>query len=337
MTGKELTILVTAVGGELGQSLIKALRLSTTSVVCYGTDIVPDSVGSAFVEKFFQVPPATHQDQYIEELNDICRNLNIDLVIPASEPEIVLLSRFGNMPCGSLVICQPEHAIHTFGDKLNCMDAMEDIVDLALYADGTDQSQVERLLSASGFPVVVKPRRSSGSRQLSIVNNRQQLTAALSNMDLPLVQDFIDDHFGEFSVGAFKSEKITSVICFKRELGPGGASWDAENLHDEDVMSYARKIIEGSQLTGSVNIQVRKSSNGVRLLEINPRFSSLVAVRALSGFTDLEWSIDLALGRASKIASLPFRGVKFKRFIHEVVDVGEGFGTVSDWMPRNSL
>lgn len=331
-------VLVTGVGGDLGQAVVKALRLSTRPMVCHGCDMDGSGVGSAFVDSFHVVPRADDMT-YVEVLDHLCSSLAVHAVVPASEPEIQALSVLGTpqrLPCGVPIVCQQASWIEAYGDKLACMKALCSKIELAPFVDGIDRLAVAKLVEQVGFPLVVKSRRSSGSRSLRLANNHADLDAALATTHLPLVQAFIDASRGEFSVGVFVCDDFSSAIAFERDLGPGGCSWFAETSTDESVLEYAKKIARSSCLTGSANIQVRKTSEGVRLLEINPRFSSLVAARAACGFRDVEWSLELALGRTPDRADPQFKHIRFRRFFHEVVDFGDGFRTALEWRPREA-
>jgi len=78
-------------------------------------------------------------------------------------------------------------------------------------------------------------------------------------------------------------------------------------------------------------VQVRKSAAGVRLLEVNARFSSLAPARAYAGFRDVEWSVVLALGREPEVPRDGYRPIKFHRFVHEMVDDGSGYAPIPQW------
>lgn len=336
MITSSLRVLVTAVSGDLGQALVKALRLNALS--CHGCDMDGTGVGSAFVESFHVVTSAD-DPSYIDVVDRLCCALAIDALVPGSEPEIRVLSRLGVPPrlplSGTPIVCQDGKWLETYGDKLACLNALVGNVELAPFADGSDRQAVARLMGEVDFPVVVKSRLSSGSRGKQIVRNDRELDVALAAMPLPLVQGFIDASGGEFSVGAFVCEEFSSVIAFKRDLGPVGCSWFAETSTDESVIDYAMRIARASGLKGSANIQVRKSLKGVRLLEVNARFSSLVAARAVCGFRDAQWSVELALGRHPE-APGRFKQIRFRRFFHELVDLGAGFAAVSEWAPREA-
>jgi len=333
-----IRILVTAVGGDLGQALIKALRLSKRSIGCYGCDMDGEGIGGAFVDSFVVVPRAD-DPRYVDVLDRLCSSKNIHAIVPGSESEIYVLSRLGRpprLPGGAAIICQDASWIDTYGDKLACMNALDGKVELAPFADGTNHQTVSRLIDEVGFPLVVKSRRSSGSRSVRRAYNRTQLDDALRETPNPLVQAFIDASEQEFSIGIFVCEHFASAIAFQRDLGPVGCSWVAETSRDEAVLKYARSIAEITDVKGSANIQVGKTAEGIRLFEINPRFSSLVAARAACGFRDAEWSVELALGLTPEIPKSDFKNIRFRRFFHELLDFGEGFKAASEWSPGES-
>lgn len=339
MTSSILRILVTGVEGDLGQALVKALRLCQDPLEIYGCDVEGAGIGGAFVDRFYQVPYADVAN-YLNILDSICRTHEIQAVVPGSEQEIEVLARLGSppkLPGGAVVVCQEAAWIEIHGDKLRCMEALEGKVELARFADGSDSEAVARLTAEVGFPVVVKSRKSSGSRTLRIAHNQDEFATYLAEVPLPFAQQYIDAEGGEFSIGLFAGRQSESAIAFQRQLGGPGLSWFAEKSDDLQVLNYSQLISKVIRLQGSANVQVRKSRFGVRLLEINPRFSSLAAARAICGFRDVEWSVKMALGR--EIALPPandYKWIRFQRFYHELVDLGDGFQAIAKWCPRKS-
>jgi biotin carboxylase len=334
---RSITVLVTGVGGDFGQALTKALRIAASPMRIVGCDMDAAGIGSAFVDEYADVPPARNAAGYVEAIDALCRRLAVEAVVPGSEVEINVLGALGSpprLPSGAAVVCQRSDWVDTYGDKLNCMRALNAAVPVAPFADGLDRNAVEKLIGADGFPLVVKPRRASGSRFIRIVNDTDALAAALSQVPGPIVQGYLPDVGGEFSVGLFACPAFTAEIAFKRALGPVGCSWYAETTDDADVLAYARTVTRASGLQGAANLQVRKTARGVRLLEINARFSSLAAARALCGFRDVEWSVGLALGWRVGPPPLSYSQCRFRRFFHELVDSGSGYRAVPEWLPK---
>ena len=55
------------------------------------------------------------------------------------------------------------------------------------------------------------------------------------------------------------------------------------------------KIASGLNINGPVNIQCRKTDDGIIPFEINPRFSGTTPIRALFGVNEVETTIEAAL------------------------------------------
>ncbi len=90
MTPESIRVLITAVGGDLGQALVKALRLSEQRIHIVGCDSDPAGVGSAFTDAYRTVPSAKNVAPFVEAINSLCRAEKIHAVIPACEPEIAV-------------------------------------------------------------------------------------------------------------------------------------------------------------------------------------------------------------------------------------------------------
>lgn len=326
-------VLITAIDGDLGQALFKALRLDPQRFRIFGTDLAPSAVGASFVERTFVLPRADAPD-YVDALAALVRAEGIDAIVPASEAEIAALG--DETIAGAVVIAQPRHWTATFSDKLLAMRAIRGQVRLAPFADGADPRELLDLEATSGYPLVVKPRRSSGSRQVRLVRDRLELDAAISDVPDPVVQAHIGTPDSEYSVGVFRGP-FEDALVFRRTLRPGtGLSWDAESVLAPDIAAYALDVARAAGAKGSTNVQLRLTAEGPRLVELNPRFSSLVAARALCGFTDLAWSVRAGLGLELARPRSPYHLLRFRRYFHEVVDLGAGPYAVAEWLPRST-
>jgi carbamoyl-phosphate synthase large subunit len=303
-----------------------------------GVDAKSDNAGMAFVDVFSVVPSASEEDAWLETIEILCRLHSVHAILPGCEPEIHLLAKrfpYEGRLGGAVIVSQSRSWIDRYGDKLCCMNSLEGKIELAPYSDGTDRAATLKMANSVGYPLVVKPRRGSGSVAINVVSNEESLLAALESCPAPLVQGYINDDGGEFSVGLFACPQFRSAISFRRKLGHGGASWFADNTQqDLEVLAYCRKVGELCELRGACNVQVRKGRQGVQLLEVNPRFSSLVAARAACGFADLEWSLLMALGLPFAPPSGNYRSIRYLRFVHELVDFGDGFEGIDVWQPR---
>ena len=86
MDGKK--VLVTGVGGDIGQSLLKCLKDIDYEFSLLGCDIDPFAGGRALVEKFYQAPYATDSESYLQFVTGLLKSENIEYIFPTTEAEI---------------------------------------------------------------------------------------------------------------------------------------------------------------------------------------------------------------------------------------------------------
>ncbi len=333
-----IRILITALGGDLGQATVKALRLTDCHFYVIGSDSSSNGTASLFCDCFEQLPPASDAN-YIANLVKLARKHQCQIIIPSSEAEIIAISNFlesssntADLPCP--IICHPWSKINKYYDKLTCYEYLQKKIPIVPFADASDEKAVKNFFAASSFPCIVKGRCSSGSRDVHIVNNKQELSKAIESTPMPLIQQFMDAKYGEFSVGVFVQNNIKKHISFNRVIGTTGASWTAHTeFNNLQLTEYVNNIIENIDLQGSYNIQLRHGTHGIGLLEINARFSSLVAARAASGFNDVYWSILNALKMPIEFPN-EYKNIAFRRFISEGIDFGDGLVCLPEWQPR---
>ena len=80
-------ILITGIGGDIGQCVATILRESRPEIQLFGTDSHLQHGGHLFVDHFSLIPNAISSD-YLIALNRIIEENKINAIIPMSEPEV---------------------------------------------------------------------------------------------------------------------------------------------------------------------------------------------------------------------------------------------------------
>jgi carbamoyl-phosphate synthase large subunit len=287
MIKDKLNILVTGCGGDIGQSIGKILNEYTLVNNLYGCDI-SDKNAAKFIFSNFFIGLACNDPKYISNLENIVKEKNIDLIIPISEPELRFLSKLKISKIGKadLILASAE-ALEVGFDKLNTANFLKkENLPFPITHSVTTIDVIDK------FPVILKSRTGSGSSNVSIVrDNDSFVSIKKSNPDF-IVQEFLDGDSGEFTCGVFRSKGgIIRCIILKREL-MGGFTGYGEVIENKEIEKLLHNLAAKLQLTGSINVQLRLTSKGPVVFEINPRFSSTVRFRHLFGFKDVEWSIE---------------------------------------------
>ena len=309
-------ILVTGCGGDIGQSIGKILNESDFVSDIYGCDISSKNAGK-FVFKNYFIGLPFKDENYLANLERIVEEKNIDFIIPISEPELRYFSKINVLDHigKAKMITASLKALSIGFDKLATANFLEEkklpFPNTFLVSEKRDYQ----------FPVILKSRTGSGSAAVYKVEDIDELEfLRVRNPDF-IVQEYLEDELGEFTCGVFKSRSgIIRTLIFKREL-TGGYSGYGEVIKDQSIHDLLVKLAQEIDLLGSINVQLRLTSIGPVVFEINPRFSSTVLFRHMFGFKDLEWSIKDLLGIELGAYIAPEPGSKFYKGFNEYIEL----------------
>ena len=279
-------VLVTAIGGDVAQGIATILRKSFPDWCITGMDMHSRHAGSMFVDQFYEVPRASDPN-YENVLKTIVNRDAIDLVIPMSEPELLLFGLRGYEKIGKAdLLMANQLAIEIGADKLKTAQFLQSI---GIPAPWTELA--ENFLSHKHLPCIFKPRRGAGSKAVFRCETAGEVLFYRDLHKDGIVQEQLLPADQEVTCGVFRSSRgQIGVVQMLRTLVKGTTGW-AQVIEDADVRHQCSRLAEALDLRGSINVQLRITDIGPRIFEINPRFSSTVLMRHLMGFQDLIWSI----------------------------------------------
>lgn len=305
-------VLVTAAsGGSVGEQIYEALRMSHIPYYIVTTNIEAEKNGLYEADAGYLIPPAS-SNQYISKLLTICHKEKIQVLIPGSAPELDTLSKCKEKFAknGILVLTNSQEVIEICQDKLKTMEFLQK--NNLLFPKFAILSKPKLPLELK-FPVVLKPTTGGGgSRNVYLLQDQNDLNyyyQYFTKHDLvPLVQEYIGDATQEYTVGVltdFDGELLGSLVMKREVKGDLSVRTEIKNskkgqkpyvistgfsqgIVDDypEVRKYCEKIALALGSRGPLNIQCRKTSKGIYVMEINPRFSGTAAIRALLGFNE---------------------------------------------------
>lgn len=318
--GKNRKRLLFTGGGGAGSEALSRLLCQRYEVhfADADSDTKPYSVPSTH---WHQIPLAS-APTFCEELNRLCRNLGVDLLIPGVDEELLSISQArDSMACEVLV--PPVEFVKSHLDKLKSNSL--------LLAYGLPAPQSESLPEHREvpYPCIVKPRQGRGSRGVAIVHSEQELQAHVV-LSCRRPEDFIVQELllgQEYTVmmAADRTGKLCAVVPVRVRIKKG-ITLRAETDRDECVIAACVAIHAVQPVSGCYNIQLIKAETGdVKPFEINPRIST-TACLALAAGVDF---VDVYLGgekdqSCRERGLLPFRaGLGLRRSWHnEFVESG---------------
>lgn len=286
-------ILITAVGGDIGSAAVHALKGLGFGII--GIDINAFAPVRDLLDIFYQAPPAREVDAYIDFILNIIRTKNVLVFLPISEPEIEVVNnkreKFDNLDVH--LIINNKTIIDNFSDKLNVVRYLN-----RLNIQAPRTSLLAEYDETLGYPLIIKPRKSYGSKQIWIAKEREDIEYVTRKDDGTfIVQEYIGSENEEYTTGVFSDGKKVSSITFRRKLGYGGLSKEAVLTEVPFLENLSERLAMATDLIGSINIQSRRVDEKFIPFEINPRLSSTLLFRKKFGFDDAVWWVNVILGK----------------------------------------
>ena len=275
-------VLVTGIGGNVGQGIIRNIRKTNFDITVVGTNIESFSAGNHLCDLFYKVPFA-YEENYISEIIKIVTSEKIDLIIPSTDYEIYYLALHkGEVPC-EIVVSEKETASN-YLDKFLTFKHL-DKNDLAFAT-----SFLPSNYSGEFNEFILKPRKGRGSRGLKI--NPASIEGYSD--DEYMIQEL---HKGPEITTAFyvnKHKKLHGFITLDRVLENGTTTHcKVVTEYDSKLKELLEKIIKVSNIRGSANLQSIVNAKGeIMPFEINCRISGTNSIRANFGFEDVKYTLE---------------------------------------------
>ena len=291
MVNSPLNILVLAVGSPLGQSIVKALKVSRLPLDIHVADISDFAAGLYFNGVTHVILPAVKDPNFFECLRAYIHKNKIQAIFPVIAPEHEFFSKnvdyFRNAGV-EVLSCAPD-VYHLCSDKYT---SMVELRRMGIAAPDTSlcstDEEVEQFLVKNSFPVFIKPRSGASSADIFKVHERDRLFAILGAFprDYFIIQAFLDDA-RDFTAGVYVSRdrSFQETFIIEREL-KFGLSYRGIIFEDKILSNYCLKIAEVIGSYYSINIQFKIVGGQPYVYEINPRLSSTTCVRAHFGFNE---------------------------------------------------
>ena len=267
-----LTILRGSVGSPSSLSLIKELQNFGHKII--GTDANPLSSGLYLCEKGYVVPKGNYP-KYLQKILQIYDTEKPDLILPSSEDEILTLSQNKRLfdQRNIVLLCPNYDTVLTCNDKIktNIFFVENNIPTPRIY----ESKNIE-------FPSIIKPRFGKGSENVYRLDNSDDLEFYQKKIKEPIIQEFISGE--EYSVDIlsdFESNAI-SIVPRIRIQTESGISIKSKTVNEQTIIKYCKEISKKIKLIGPSCIQLIKSNNLIKFIEINPRFGggSILSIKS---------------------------------------------------------
>ena len=276
-------VLVTGIGGNVGQGIIRIINSCYNDIKVIGTNISDFSAGNHLVDVFYKVP-FSFEDNYIEKIKQIVVHEGVDLVIPSTDFEAYYLT-----------MSQQE---------ISCKIASSDFEATKIYLDKYLTYQfhkkqgfpfAESCLPSEFYgqfnPAIAKPRTGRGSRDLI-----KYITSAngLSDEEYMIQKLYVGIEITTAIYVSYITKKLIGIINLERTLENGATTYcKVVSSYNGKLKKIVQEMLKVIDLKGSFNIQsIVTSDNEIYPFEINCRISGTNSIRHHFGFKDVKYTID---------------------------------------------
>jgi len=292
------TVIVTGLGGNVGQGIVRNLRHSGLPLHIIGTNVTPFSPGNHLVDEFYQVPFA-YDEGYTSAMIALAKKAKADLIIPSTDYEVYYLSIHANqLPC--LAATSGPNAAGAYLDKYLTWEhhSKFDIPFSESFLPSAYRGQFEK--------AIAKPRKGRGSRGLL----KLKFDTSLLTDDEYMVQEMHEgDEITSAVYRSYLTNKIIGLITMVRSLENGATTYSKVVKHyDDKILAMAKKMADHSDLKGSFNIQsIVTKSGDIIPFEVNCRISGTNSIRTHFGFADVEYTArELLYGQTISTPNITF-------------------------------
>ncbi len=318
---RALRVLVTGAGGPAAVSVIKSL-CRDPSVCLLAADMDPWAAGLYLLPPDARtLIPAGLDPGFADAVLARCTALGVDVLIPTVDAEMRPLARAraGYAAAGIELMLAPERALDLTLDKLalaQCCAGHVRVPRTECFDESLDPASWE-------YPVVLKPRTGSGSRDISVVASAGEL-AALDRSAEFIVQEYLPGEEYSIDVLADTGSHVIAAVPRVRTRVDSGVSVAGRTIHDPELEHFGATVASVTGLTYIANVQARRdAADRPALLEVNPRAPGALPLTMASGVDMPRLALDSLRGRPVP-EHLDFREVAMVRFLEErFIDLAE--------------
>lgn len=244
--------------------------------------------------------PSESIDSFLSDLLQAVKKNNYDILLPMSDSTVLPVSKHRDKFLPYTAVPLPEHgAIEKATDKIELFKLASDL-DIPCSGNFVvqDRSELEKLSSELGFPVVVKSAKSRlwhGGKMLAgnvlYAKSRVELMANYDKLKVPGIPLIVQEYIPGPGVGVFalfNNSEPRAVFAHRRlrEVPyTGGPSSLRESIKAPDIEQHALKLLSKLNWHGVAMVEFKLDSrdNTFKLIEVNPRFWGSLQLAIVSG------------------------------------------------------
>jgi len=312
---KRKNILVTCVGSSMAYMIIKSLK--NYNVI--GVDMDENAVGKHFLRKFYCVKPGK---EYNNEMLSICKSEKIDMVIPGADEEVfALASMSSHFWAAGIILAMPSNSFLYQSKDVMYRHLDSHNIDTPKWILIDKAPQLLKAVKKLGYakkPVILKVAAGRGGRGVwkltygakdstfgrSSVPEKTltEMLNILQPTEMPpmIVMENLEGDFYDVDI-------LGKTIVTRKRINPVGIPFKGNVIEkNKEIIAISKKVQAVLNNPYLYDIDICLTTDGPKILEVNPRPSGSVAAMTTLGLNVYDLMVKRTFGIDEGKISIPF-------------------------------
>lgn len=293
----KLNALISDGSGGTALTIVRSLgRRDLKITVGARRNYIPSFFSKYCKERFIHTSPKKNETKYLKEMLQKVKETNYDVLFPLGTPEMQVISKHRDKfkPYVKIPLVDYD-TLERANDKAETIKiAMENDIPCPKTYFIEDFSELREIKNTLEYPVVIKPRKSTGSKGLCYVGSKDEFLSCYErvarNYRNPLIQEYIPQGGDTYGLEALFNKNFEPRALFVhkrlREYPvTGGPSTLRESVDNPEIKKLGVKLLKAFNWYGLAMVEFKMDprDNKPKLMEINPRFWGSLPLAIASG------------------------------------------------------
>lgn len=246
------------------------------------------------IEKYIEFAKSGSIDEVCQRLIALCQLDDIDVIIPMEDDYAAILSKTKKrieLETKAKCAITDSETYALVSDKEALLDFCKQH-NIGHPKTEPVNNNYKWLAETVGFPALIKPNHSEGSKGIVLVNDVKELEekapAIIAEYGDCTLQEYIqNDHYYNLmlyrtATGVFSNHTILKILRYYPIKG--GSSCFAVSIENEKMLNMCKRLLDALNWVGMADFDILEKGEGdFRIIEINPRVPASLRGAEMSG------------------------------------------------------
>jgi len=304
-------VLVVPAGSGMAYSAITKLK-EDSRINVISADVDKLAPGLYLSNKGYKIPPFS-DNNFLDSLLKIVKKEKVDIIIPALDSILLDFSKKRKLfqSYGVNTMISNVNTIKITRDKWLTYKKLKKYVSFPNSFLDIEDIDID-------YPLFIKPRDGSGSKNAQRVDNSKELDFYFKSIQNPIIQEYLPGK--EYTVDCLADKQGNLAVCIPRERieTKCGISIKGRIIKFDEIEEIAQKITTKVKFFGPFFFQLKEDQHGkLKIMEINPRISGTMSLSSASGVNIHTLAVRILMGE--KISIPPIKsGIFVTRYWKDI-------------------